>query len=218
MARRLTHKQSEFASGVAQGMTVTSAYRKAYQPADGKAPSVYANAKRAMKHPAIAARIEELQLQLLPCPADMAQIYAHGMATIVELSISAEDARVRLRAAEWLCAEAEKREKLEEAARPRDQRDDIVGSLRELYRKALPPQDSLVEVVNDTAGDEELEGAPVGELEAPGESSGQEEVFRETAAEDVEEAGETTASAQYVMERVTPPGHFPPKFRKVLAP
>jgi hypothetical protein len=186
MSRKLNSRQMQFATNVAAGKSLVSAYREVYQPANAKAPSVYQNAKRSAKHPGIAARIRELQVELLPAPADMKAIYAHGLAVMIQLSITSEDARVRLRAAEWLCAEAEKREKLE-AVQPRNQHqlDKIFSELHDLYRKA-PTQEPLVEVVSD----EEPERVPGGEvLEPPDESSAAEAPWNR---EGVEEAARTT--------------------------
>jgi hypothetical protein len=219
MSRKLTGKQSEFASAVAQGTPLAQAYRVAYRPKNPMAPSVYPNSRRALKHPGIAARIKELQLELLPAPEDMRAIYQHGLATILQLSISAEDGRVRLRAAEWLCSEAEKRQRLE-ADRPVNQSDEIFDDLRGLYQKALtaqePPLEPLVEEVSDEPAAQDAEGTLGGQgSESSGESAS-DVSWNPPAAEGVEEFRATTGSAlaPYIMERV--PGHFPPKFRRRL--
>jgi hypothetical protein len=161
--KNLTHRQSEFAAAVAQGKTLADAYRVAYEPKNPMAASVYPNSRRAVKHPAIAARIQELQVELLPAPGDMKAIYQHGLATIIQLSISCEDSRVRFRAAEWLCQEAEKQLKQEADEQPRGEcdeirRDEIISELREIYRKALPDQAPLVEVVGEVTAADEVEG------------------------------------------------------------
>jgi hypothetical protein len=138
----------QFAASVASGKPLAVAYREVYKPANGKAPSVYQNAKRSAKHPGIAARIQELQAELLPAPEDMKAVYAHGLATIIRLSNSCEDSRVRLSAAQWLCVEAEKQaEKRQtlEAARATNQREEIIAELHALYRKALAERAPLVE-------------------------------------------------------------------------
>jgi hypothetical protein len=167
MTRKLTHKQSEFAIAVAQGAPLAQAYRTAYKPTNAKAATVYSNSRRAVRHPKIAARIQELQVELLPAPEDMRAVYAHGLATIIQLSVSSADARVRLRAAEWLCAEAEKREKLEAAQRPsqgdKSERERLIYELRGLYAKALGPQEPLVEEGSDMALAEEAEVVPGGD-------------------------------------------------------
>jgi hypothetical protein len=106
---------------------------------------------------------------------------------------SSEDARVRLRAAAWLCQEAEKREKLE-AGRLLDQgdefqRDKIISELRDLYRKELPAEPPLVEEVDDVTAAEEGAVGEVG-LEPPCESSPQEEeTLLDPAAADGGEKG-----------------------------
>ena len=125
--------------------------------ANGKAPSTYRNAKRAAKHPGISARIEELELE--PCPAakDPQALYEHGLATIIQVSKSPEDRRVQLQAAQWLCAEAEKRARLEalrlEKVRPPERREDVIAELRAIYQRALPNSDPapLVEEVRAEA-------------------------------------------------------------------
>jgi hypothetical protein len=216
----------QFAASVASGKALVTAYREAYKPANDRAPSVYQNAKRAAKHPQIAERIQQLQLQLLPGPDDIRKIRGHALAVAIQLSVSSEDDRVRLKSAAWLYAEAGRLETLE-AARPRDQREEIISELRDLYHKALGPRDSsmelVVEEVRNAAAAEEAEGALVGDVEPPEESSVQEEVSRETppvAEDDVAQPGTTTAPAprRYIMERTTPPGFFPAKFKKVPVP
>jgi hypothetical protein len=59
-------------------------------------------------------------------------VYAHKLATIIQLSISC---RVRLRAAQWLCAEAENGRSWQ---RPRfaDHAGEVIAALRGLYAKA----------------------------------------------------------------------------------
>jgi hypothetical protein len=136
------------------------AYREVYQPGNGKAASVYRNAKRSGKHPGIVAQIEAMQLKLLPAPEDLKAVYAHGVATIIELSNSCEDGKVRLSAAQWLCAEAERQAekrrvleagKKEEREQPQEE---IIAELRALYRKALPERPELVVEVKEERGEE----------------------------------------------------------------
>jgi hypothetical protein len=210
VARKLNARQVQFAVRVAEGEPLVAAYREVYKPANDKAPSVYQNAKRAAKHPGIAARIQELQLELLPAPEDMRAVYGHGLATIIQLSISSEDSRVRLRAAQWLCAEAEKRETLEagkretlEAARtPNPQ--EVLSQLEALYRKALPEHEPLVEEVSDE------EGVP------PAKSVAEflEEIHQVPPLE-AEIARPLAPEPRYEEKCVSPPGHFPPRFVKV---
>jgi hypothetical protein len=74
----------------------------------------------------------------------------------LRLSKSSEDGRVRLQAAQWLRAEAEKRAALEasrlEKVRVPERAEDVIAELRELYRKALPPPEPpLVEEVPNGA-------------------------------------------------------------------
>ena len=96
MARKLNTRQMEFAVKVAEGKPLVTAYREVYKPANDKAASVYQNAKRSARHPGIAARIKELQLELLPDPGDVRAIRAHAMAVIVGLSLNAQDEKVRM--------------------------------------------------------------------------------------------------------------------------
>jgi hypothetical protein len=120
----------------------------------------------------------------------MKQVYTHGLATIIQLSVSSEDSRVRLRAAQWLCAEAEKREKLEGTQAP-DHAGEVVAALRGLYAKALgagPPP--LVEPVEAEVAGQPAEEHP--EAEVP---------------ENLEpEAADSTTAAQFQLERI--PGRF----------
>jgi len=154
----------------------------------------------------------------------MRAIYAHGLATIIQLSITSEDARERFRAAAWLCQEAEKRLKLE-VDRPPDQREEtrraeIISEIRDLYRKALPAQESLVEVVSDATAAEEAVGEEGSEPSGESLTTEEEVSWNPTAPEGGEESRAATAPApaRYVMERITPPGYFPPRFRKVCTP
>jgi hypothetical protein len=225
----LNARQVQFAVKVAEGEPLVAAYREVYKPANDKAPSVYQNAKRAAKHPGIAARIQELQLELLPAPEDMKAVYAHGLATIIQLSISSENSRVRLHAAQWLCAEAEKRKTLEaekredilEAARtPNPQ--EVLSQLEALYQKALPELEPLVEEVNDETTDGQAENLPqaaelLGEVEAGAEPEcGEDEATDSDKPATVGVslvAEKLNPAVQFRMERV--PGYFPPKYRRV---
>ena len=201
-----------------------AAYREVYKPGNDKAPSVYQNAKRAAKHPGIASRIRELQIQLLPAPEDIKAVYAHGLGTIIQLSNSSEDSRVRLKAAQWLCAEAERRETLEaekretqEAARTSDPQE-ILSQLSALYQKALPAQEPLVEEVSDEMADGQAENLPQvaeplveaeptrGEAEAP-------EPDEPATVEVSLVAEKLSPDVQFRMERI--PGYFPARYRRV---
>jgi hypothetical protein len=229
VARKLNTRQLEFAVRVAEGEPLVAAYREVYKPANAKAASVYQNAKRSAKHPGIAARIKELQVELLPAPEDMRAVYAHGLATIIQLSISSEDSRVRLRAAQWLCAEAEKREALEaekretlETAGTPNEGEEILSKLRALYDKVLPELEPLVEAVGDEMADGSAENLPqvaeplvhvAAEAEA---ACGEDESAEpgETAAVEVSLVAEKLNPAvQYRMERI--PGYFPARYRRV---
>jgi hypothetical protein len=157
MARELNARQLKFAAAVAAGRTRIEAYEEAGYAVNGERETAVRNAKRKAKHGEVRAAIEEMQLQLMPAPDDMRAVYAHGLATIIRLSNSCEDSRVRLSAAQWLCAEAEKqaekRQTLEAAQAP-NQREEIIAELHALYRKALPGQEQLVEAVKAAADDE----------------------------------------------------------------
>jgi hypothetical protein len=188
--RNLTGKQAKFALGVAVGKSLADSYREAYEPTNPTAVSVYSNARRARKHPAIARRIAELQVKLLPGPEDMKALYDHALAVATQLTILGEDDRVRLRAAQWIAAEAEKSEKLAEEARKL--RDEDLAKLREIL------------------------GAPAAEYESPAKRAA--EFLAEVRnARPVEQAASKPPApeTQYIEKCVSPPGHFPPKFVKV---
>src|SRR6516164_2327249 len=130
MPRNLTGKQAKFALGVAMGKSLADSYREAYEPTNPVAVSVYSNARRARKHAGIARRIAELQVKLLPGPEDMKALYEHALAVATQLTVLGEDDRVRLRAAQWIASEAEKRGKLAEKARKL--RDEDLEKLQEI--------------------------------------------------------------------------------------
>ena len=144
MARKLNARQVQFAVKVAEGKPLVTAYREVYKPANDKAASVYQNAKRSARHPGIAARVQELQLELLPDPGDVRAIRAHAMAVIVGLSLNAQDEKVRMRSAEWLHEETGRQiaeqERLEGArvVPAANSPEAIFEELRGLYQKALP--------------------------------------------------------------------------------
>jgi hypothetical protein len=180
MERELTVRQRRFAAGIAGGLSRGAAYQAAYPGINMKKSTLDSVAKKAAKKPRVKAEIERLTLELLPAPEDMRAIYAHGLAVIIQLSITAEDARVRLRAAEWLCSEAEKREKLEAVQPPnQNQLDEIFSELHALYQRG--PIQEVVEVGNE----EEPQGALCGEvLEPPGESSAVEALWNRKGVEE----------------------------------
>jgi hypothetical protein len=95
-----------------------------------------------------------------------------------------------MEAAQWLCAEAEKREKLEWTQAP-DRAGEVVAALRGLYAKALgagPPP--LVEPVEAEVAGQPAVGPPEAEV-----------------TEDVElEEADSTRTEQFQLERI--PGRF----------
>jgi hypothetical protein len=188
MARNLTGKQAKFALSVALGKSLADSYREAYEPANPTAVSVYSNARRARKHSGIARRIAELQVKLLPGPEDMQALYQHALAVATQLTLLSEDDKVRLRAAQWLAGEAEKRGKLAEEASKLSNED-----LEKL---------------------EEMLGAPAEEDEAPAKSAA--EILaemRQSAPVEQEVPKPHATDMRYVEKYV--PGHFPPKSVKV---
>ena len=190
MPRNLTGKQAKFALGVAMGKSLVGSYREAYEPSDPTAASVYANARRARKHPGIVRRIAELQVKLLPGPEDMKAVYQHALAVGLQLSILGKDDRVRLRAAQWVAAEAEKKAKL--------------------VREANELCDEETEELEDIPAD------PAAEGDLPAKSGA--EILAELRRAPPVEQEVPKAPAQeirYVEKCVTPPGHFPVRFVKV---
>ena len=184
---RLTSKQESFAMNIVLGGSLVSAYRAAYVPANPKAPSVYTNARRARKHPGIARRIAELQVKLLPGPEDLKAVYRHALAVGLQLSILGKDDRVRLRAAQWVAAEAEKGEKLAEEA-------------RKLHDEDLEKLQQILE-------------APTMENDVPAKSAA--EILAEIRRVPAVEQRVPKPATSYVDECVSPPGQFPPRFRMV---
>jgi hypothetical protein len=196
MPRNLTGKQAKFALSVAMGKSLADSYREAYEPTNPTAVSVYSNARRARKHPGITRRIAELQVRLLPGPADMRLLYDHALAVATQLTMLGEDDRVRLRAAQWIAGEAEKRGKLAEEARKL--RDEDLETLQEILGKADQNHGRL------TVEDEESA------------KSGAEILAELRQAHPVEpEVPKPPApEIRYVEKCVSPPGHFPARFVK----
>jgi hypothetical protein len=56
----LTEKQEAFARGVANGLTLAEAYRRAYDAEEMKKGSIYTEASKLMDHPAVAQRAKAL--------------------------------------------------------------------------------------------------------------------------------------------------------------
>ena len=73
----------------------------------------------------------------------MRALYQHALAVGLQLTVVGEDDKVRLRAAQWLAAEAEKSGKLEEEKRGKLAHDkrkpeeaaEVIAELRSLYAK-----------------------------------------------------------------------------------
>ena len=197
MSRNLTGKQAKFALSVAMGKSLADSYREAYEPTNPKAASVYSNARRARKHAGIVRRIAELQVRLLPGPEDMKALYQHALAVATQLTLLGEDERVRLRAAQWIGGEAEKRGKLAEEARRL--RDEDIEKLADILAKADRPPDA------PTTKDETLaKGGAEILAELRRAASVQQEVPKPHAPE-----------IRYVEKCVSPAGHFPPRFVRV---
>jgi hypothetical protein len=190
MPRNLTGKQAKFAMSVALGKSLADSYREAYEPTNPAAVSVYSNARRARKHPAIARRIAELQVRLLPGPEDMRALYGHSLSVALQLTVLSEDDKVRLHAAQWLAGEAEKREKIAEEARKL--RDEDLEELQAIL------------------------DAPAAEDETPTKSAA--EILaelRQEAPVKQQVPKPPAPEIRYKEKCVSPPGHFPVKFAKV---
>jgi len=196
MPRNLTGKQAKFALGVAMGRSLADSYRAAYEPGNPTAVSVYSNARRARKHPGIARRIAELQVKLLPGPEDMKALYQHALAVATQITLLGEDDRVRLRAAQWIAGEAEKRGNVAEEARKL--RDEDLEILKEFLAKT-----------------DRNHGEPAAANEALTKSGA--EILAELRQEPpLEPAPKPRApEIRYAEKCVSPPGHFPPKFVRV---
>jgi hypothetical protein len=195
MPRNLTGKQAKFAVSVAMGKSLADSYREAYKPTNPTAVSVYSNARRARKHPLVARRIAELQVKLMPGPEDLAALYRHALAVGLQLSVVGDDDKVRLRAAQWIAAEAAKSGKLEEEARKLREEDvrkieEILASTQRAHEAAegAPPEESVAEFL------EEIRQAPPMEAEV---------------------AKPPAPQVHYIEKLVSKPGHFPPRFVKV---
>ena len=212
MPRNLTSRQLKFAAAVAGGKAQTAAYKEAGYATNGKPRTAVRNARALAQNAEVRASIREMQLQLLPAPGDMKAVYEHGLATILQLT-KCEDSKVRLAAAEWLCAEAEKqaekrktleaekRETLEVAGTGNPQ--EVLSQLEALYEKALPAQELLVEVSDE---------------EDPPPAKSVAEFLDEISQPPPMEAEVPQPPApepRYEERLVSKPGHFPAQFMKV---
>ena len=196
MPRDLTGKQAKFALGVAMGKSLADSYREAYEPSNPRAVSVYANARRTRKHPLVARRIAELQVQLMPGPEDMRALYQHALAVGLQLSVVAEDDKTRLKAAQWIAGEAEKSGKLAEEA-----------------RKFNKEEMAKLEEILTAARDREAAGT---EDAAPAKSAVEFlEEIRRTPPVEVEVPKPAAPQVRYIEKLVSKPGHFPPQFERV---
>jgi hypothetical protein len=191
MPRNLTSKQAKFAVAVALGKSLADSYREAYEPTNPAAVSVYSNARRARKNPGIARRIAELQVRLLPGPEDMKALYQHALAVAIQLTVLSDDDKVRLRAAQWLAGEAEKREKIAEEARKL--RDDDLEELQAIL---------------DAPAEDEAPAKSAAEILAE---------MRQATPREQEVPNPTASETRYVQKLASRPGYFPPKFRTVRA-
>ena len=192
MPRNLTGKQSKFALSVALGKSLADSYREAYEPANPTAVSVYSNARRARKHPGIARRIAELEVKLLPGPEDMQALYQHALAVATQLTLLSEDDKVRLRAAQWLASEAEKRGKLaEEASKLRDE--DL---------------DEIQAILDARTAEDETQAKSTAAILAQ---------LRQEPRVQQQASKPAAPETRYVEKLVSRPGHFPAKFVKVPA-
>jgi hypothetical protein len=215
MERELSVRQRRFAAEIAAGHSRAKAYAVAYPDQRMKKSTLEAEAKKAAKHPKVRAEVARLSMELLPPVENLRAAYQHALSTILRLTIDSRDDRLRFDAARWLVAQYEKREELEEKQSVPTggvvevNREAIIRELKELYRRALPElvnEPPLVEVV--------AEDTPSLEPSAPGEEAGD-----PAGSADGEEDRATTATAPapQVMERITPAGYFPPKFRRIPA-
>jgi hypothetical protein len=120
----------------------------------------------------------------------MKALYDHALAVATQLTILGEDDRVRLRAAQWIAAEAEKSGKLAEEARKL--RNEDLAKLRDIL------------------------GAPAAEYESQAKRAAEflSEVRKEPPVEQ-KVANPPAPEIQYIEKCVSPPGHFPPRFVKV---
>jgi hypothetical protein len=122
----------------------------------------------------------------------MKALYQHALAVATQLTVLSEDDKVRLRAAQWIASEAEKRGKLAEEARKLcdEDLDELQAILDAPVAEDQPSAKSAAEILA------ELRQEPPVEQEVP----------KPPAAE-----------THYVEKLVSRPGHFPPKVVKVPA-
>jgi len=151
MTRDLNSRQTKFAHLVAGGKTLVGAYRIVYEPGDPKAMHVFRNARRLAAHPEVKARIR--QFQELFNTEDAEAIQHHAISVAHRLSISANNERVRLAAAELLFEISVKLEAAHDAAPP--QQDRASAELRRLYRRMAALGDR--EKFNQPVGDKETD-------------------------------------------------------------
>jgi hypothetical protein len=134
MGRNLSARQLLFAHLAADGKhSLVAAFREVYQPATPQARHVYRNCYRLSRHPAVSAKIRELQSQTLPPLEDSETILRHAVGVVARLSTDSASEHVRLKAAELLYAFADRMQVAHEAE-PRETMRAFV-ELRRLYKQ-----------------------------------------------------------------------------------
>jgi hypothetical protein len=217
MERELSVRQRRFAAEIAAGNSRAKAYALAYPNQHMKKSSLEVESKKAAKHPKVKAEIERLRLQLLPPVEDLRAIYQHSLSAVIKLSIESHDDRVRFDAARWLRAEVEREEQKLAAARTEPEAERLLTVLRSLYNKiegsASHPAQPPLEMVPDAM---DADGSPG---EPPTTSVDVAEVHAEAGVsekpDERSDAVDALASVPQVMKRVTPPGYFPAKFKRI---
>lgn len=140
VSKRLTHKQKEFAKGIAMGKTASGAYRDAYDT-KGKPNTVHESARRLKENPAVSREIQAYQVAIEAAkyrtPAHLRELVIHSLVqTVIDPDIKES---TRLQAVRILGTVSEvsaftERKEITTVKRSEDARDTIMQELKRMLK------------------------------------------------------------------------------------
>jgi hypothetical protein len=140
VSKRLTHKQKQFAKGLAMGKTASGAYREAYD-SKGKPSTVGEEARRLKTNPLIAREVEAIQAAITAAeyrtPAHLRELVVHSLVKVL-VDPDAKDA-IKVQAARVLGTVSEvsaftARTEVTHVTSSKDARDTIMLELKRIMK------------------------------------------------------------------------------------